>query len=403
MNLDAGLMALANFGTGYQQGQRNAVSYQMNKISLANALQQQQENQRNMDLQRLESDHMIKSFLPKIAGPAQPGQPSNGSTQPQNNQMPGQNTGPKFGTPEWFMQQGQYAASIGDMPHAMEMATNGINATLAQYTQAQKASAIQSAELKRQTESYQNVANILGDPNINNAPNPAQEFHRRLLAVLSDPNVSPEEKRNLQGLQYSPQVVGNIAQMGMTASQKASQQLRQLQLQQQQQHDQAMENISRQKVLAATAHWAAQEHDKATAAKIGKGGQAITSNEHMMAVPVVQQVMGPSFKEGDPDTELAINTIASRAKQMVNTPGSNLSYSQALQIAAQAAKQKGEFKPATVPAQHFWQHDQKGMEFSNTEGTQDNPIPLEGITKGDLVPGKWYIKDGKVEQYNPGQ
>jgi len=403
MDLNAGLMALANFGTGYQQGQRNAVSDQMQKIGLANAIQQQQQNQQNLNYQRLESDNMMKAFLPKIAGPAQPGKPDNGSTQP-NNQAPGQTNEPQFGTPDWFMQQGKFAASIGDMTHATEMATNATNATLAQYSQAQKASAIQTAELKRQAESYKNVANILGDPTINSSANPAQEFHQRLLAVLNDPNVSPEEKRNLQGLQYSPQIVDKLGQTGVSAAQKAEMALRQAQFSATEQQRHVQNNLAQQRLLAEQAHWVAQERDKTANAKIGKGGQAVTSAEHLMATPIVQQIMGSSFDPNDPNSNLAIDTIASRAKQMVNRPGSNLNFSQALSIAAQAAKQKGEFKTTTVPAHHILGMDfgsKETTKFDTQEGTQENPIPLEGLTSGDLQKGKWYVKDGKVEQYNP--
>lgn len=396
-DLNSGLMALANFGTGYQQGQRQDVMDQMQKLGLANAIQQQQQNQQNLNYQRLESDNMMKSFLPKIAGIGQTPPPPGGNAT-QGGQPPGQNTEPQFGSPEWFMARGKYAASIGDVTHATEMATNAINATNAQFAQQQKQDAMKTAELKRQMESYQNVGNILGDPAIKSSPNPPQEFHQRLLAILSDPNVSPEEKKNLQNLQYSPQVVDQLAQTGMSASQKAEQQLRQQQFQETQRYHDAQLNVSRQRLLAETAYRTAQERDKTNNAKIGKGGAAITSAEHMMAAPVVQEIMGSSFNANDPNSNIAVDTIASRAKQMVNRPGSNLSFSQALSIAAQAAKQRGEFPSTTT--HHMIGSDTTTTKFSEQTGTQENPIPIEGLFKEDLQDGKWYLINGKPEQYH---
>lgn len=378
-NLDSGLMALANFGTGYQQGQRQYVADQMQKLDLQNAQLQEQKNQRDMDFEQKESDNMMRSFLPQIAGIPGPGgsggKPQQPSSPQQGGTAPGQ--GPAFGTPEWFMEQGKFAASIGDVGHATQMATNAQNATLAQYSQVQKAGAIQEAELKRQAQSYENVARILGDPSINSSPNPQQEFQQRLLAILSDPNVSPEEKKNLQGLQYSPQIVDQIGQSGMTAAQRATNQLGQLRLQQTEKHNQVMESLSQQRLLSDNAYHAAQLTDKVKAEKVGKGGQAITTSEYGMALPVVQQVMGESFNKDDPSSQIAVNTIASRAKQMVNRPGSNLSFSQAISIAAKQAKDSGEFKQVTVPAAHFWNNDTTKTEFSPAEGSQDNPTPLD--------------------------
>lgn len=400
MDLNAGLMALANFGTGYEQGQRQSVADQMQKLGLQNAMMQQQQNQQNLNYQRLESDNMMKSFLPKIAGTQGPGQPTSGSTQgAAPPAIPGQDNEPQFGSPDWFLQQGKYAAGIGDMNHATEMATNATNATLAQYTQQQKQSAIQMSELKRQAESHANVANILGDPTINSSSNPAQEFHQRLLAILSDPNVSAQEKQNLQGLQYSPQIVDRIAQTGMTSAQKAQQQLRQAQLAETERYHNTETAISKQRLLMEQSHFQAREQDKTAATKVGKGGAAVTTNEHAMAQPIVQEIMGASFNPDDPNSDIAVNTIASRAKQMVNRPGSNLSYSQALSIAAQEAKQRGEFKPVDIPKPHWWSTQQQGTKFEQAQGTQDSPIPLDGLSKADLQHGKWYIKDGKLEQY----
>ena len=410
MDINAGLMALANFGTGYQRGQRQYVADQMQKLDLQNAQLQEQKNQRNLDFEQKESDHMMRSFLPQIAGIPGPGGSGGKPQQPSHDQQggvaPGQ--GPAFGTPEWFMKQGEFAASIGDMGHATQMATNAQNATLAQYSQVQKAGAIQEAELKRQAQSYANVSRILGDPSINASGNPEQEFQRRLLAVLSDPNVSPEEKKNLQGMKYSPQLVDQIGQSGMTAAQRATNQLGQLRLQQTQRHDQAMESLSRQRLLSDQAYHAAQLSDKQKAEKVGKGGQAVTSAEISQATPVIKQIMGDSYKENDPSSRIAVDTIASRAKQMVNRPGSNLNFSQAIAIAAKQADSSGEFKKTTIPGHHIniggfeiVSKDKTKVDFAQQDGSQQSPIPLDGLSKADLVPGKWYVKDGQVQQYNP--
>lgn len=451
MNILGALNAIAGYGSGYVQGQEerkvNDYNQQMRQLAISDAQEQEQITRQKLKWQQMESDHAMRAFDPSITptsgapvpggspgsipGPASLGQlPAQGSQDPQSllNSL-AQRT----------EENANYAYSIGDLTAANQLATNAVNMQNAGLDRQSKQSAIQTAELKRKLMSHQYVAQVLGDPSINDSPDPSAEFNRRLHMILADPNVSPEEASNLANLHYSPQIVDSIRNTGMNSAQQAQLQLRQMEIANQQAHERTMEGLTGLRVRAEQARTEAYINHEKNATKVG-AVKAPTQSELKEAAPIIAQTV---FGQTDPmslqsnDTYRGILTqsdksgktsfnpnalpvvnIVGRAKQLM---GQNraLTYPQAVAMSAKESKDSGEWQTQTssnltgmgsleqalhiTPGPSRYTTTKKEIYNAGGKGTKDNPLPVKGLTKQDLVDGAWYkFPNGEVHQYHKG-
>lgn len=439
MNLEAGLMALGNFGEGYMQAGRQGLMDKMNALALQNAQLAYDNNKKNMQQQQDLSDWAMKNFNSAPSAPAasiggmanpQPGQ-SGAGPMPAGN-MPSQPTDP--GT--MMDQLAMHAAGIGDLQQANELWANAANYRTAQDNQQRTQSAVQLANLKRQQASHAYVAQVLGDPSINDSPNPQAEFQRRKLAILSDPMVTPQEAQNIARMQYSPGLVDQIRNAGMTSSQQARDQLAGLQLQERTRADQAREQQARVQSSLEAARIAAQEQHWRTQTKTGAAQAVPTQSQLKEAAPIVASVIfgdqadqamrtNPAFRgvdtytssQGKTSTDyntMPLLNIVSRARQLMSANRA-LSFAQAVHMAATESKNNGEWQTSTTTEPTAFGSMENmfginpGPEHVTTststkyvgakQGTKDNPLPLPA-SKKDLKKGAYYISNGQVEQYN---
>lgn len=441
MNLDAGLMALGNFGEGYLQAGRQGLMDKMNALALQNAQLAYQNNKRNMQQQQEMSDWAMQHFNTGIApsapaasmggaGASQPGQAPAVPSPAQ--QMPGQPRNPA----DIMDQLAMHAAGIGDLQQANQLWTNAVNYRTAQDNQQKTQSAVQMAELKRQQQSHSYVASVLGDPTINSSPDPAAEFQRRKLQILSDPMVTPQEAQHIARMQYSPGLVDQIRSAGMNSSQQAQGQLRQLEMRERMQHDRATEQQARVQSSLQAARIAAQAARDRTQAKAGAAQAVPTQAQLKEAAPIVASVVfgdqadqamrtNPAFRGVDTYTSsqgktttdyntMPLLNIVSRARQLMSDNRA-LSYAQAVRMAAMESKNNGEWQISTTTEPTAFGSMEKmlgitpGQEHVTTststkyigakQGTKDNPLPLPA-SKKDLKKGAYYISNGQVEQYN---
>lgn len=441
MNLVGGLEALGNFGEGYMQAGRQNLMDRMNALALQNAQLAYQNNKRNMQQQQDLSDWAMKNFNPSIA-PSAPAASMNGMANPQSGQpgaTPGQPGIPpvQSGNPSDYMDQlAMHAASIGDIQQANELWANAANYRTAQDNQRKSQSAVQTAELKRQQQSHSYVASVLGDPTINDSPNPAAEFQRRKLMILSDPMVTTQEAQHIAGMQYSPGLVDQIRSAGMTSSQQAQEQLRQLEMQERIRHDQSTEHQASVRSSIDSARLGAEIHHWDTQKKVGAAQAVPTQAQLREAAPIVANVVfgdqaehalktNPAFRGVDTYTSaqgktttdyntLPLTNIVSRARQLMSANRA-LSFAQAVNTAAMESKNNGDWQTATTTtptafgSMEQMLHINPGPEHvtssTRTEytggkaGTKDNPLPLP-TSKKDLKKGAWYVKNGQKEQYN---
>lgn len=441
MNILGGLQALGNFGEGYLQSGRQNVMDQMNNLALQNAQLAFENNKRNLQQQQDLSDWAMQHFnagtAPSapaaMAGMANPAPGGVGPMPGVSGNMP---TGQSRNPADFMDQLAMHAASIGDLPQANQLWTNAVNYRTAEGMQQRTQSAVQLANLKRQQQSHAYVASVLGDPSINNSPDPQAEFQRRKFMILSDPMVTPQEAQNISRMQYSPGLVDQIRSAGMTSSQQAQDQIRQMQLQERTQHDQATEQQARVQASLRAAQIAAEEKHWQTQHKVGAAQSAPTQSQLKEAAPIVASVIfgdqadnalrtNPAFRGVDTYTSsqgrtttdyntLPLMNIVSRARQLMSANRA-LSYAQAVHMAAMESKNNGDWQTTTTstptafgsmekligvtPGPEHVTTSQETKYVAGKPGTKDNPLPLPTSRK-DLKKGMYYVKDGQVEQYN---
>lgn len=432
MNLMSGLMAGANFGVGYQQGQMNAIQMQMQKLALANAQVLQQQQAQKMQQQQALSDYAMATFTPSITDPVT-GQPIGGGgapTSPSSPQMalgvsPSPPTDSLQGQPPQ-QQQGQpqpdnsqpaptdpidqtiarmdqlanKAASLGDLDHYTQFATNATNMRMAQSQMAQHGAAAQLAEARRQMINYQQVAGMFADLDPT-SPTFAQDFKDRQLAAESLPTTSQEEAQNIAQWQPTPNMLRAIVSGGMNASQQAAARHQQLTQQETQRHNQAMESIDQQRNTIQATRNAQLERDKQNGAKVGKIVPSPTSTDIATAANVVAPIVFPDgqIDSNNPDFKMAVTTLASRAKayQQQHT---EVPYTTALATVAQQAKSIGEFTPTTEATGGFLgmgQHNVPGPQKFQAKGDSSNmalPLPSNPKSPKSYIPNKYYNVPG---------
>ena len=395
MDIMGGLMAGANYGTGYFQGRQQATNEGFQN-ALNGLIVQKAQNQANQE--RMLQDKMMQLFQPTVTNPLN-GQPLSGA--PAGNQAPPAPDPQELASK--LMQGAKYALSIGDIEQGNQLATNAINLTSAVGRQQQMAAATQEAELQRKIKSHALVAQTLG------AAQNEQQFDNAKLAILSDPSTSPEEAQNIARLQYSPDTVRQIRLSGMNSAQQAQSQLAQLRQTEQERHNQQLEQADAIRNQIAQRRLQAQEQHWKDMGKVGAVGKAPSKTEIATATPVVVSALYPdgNYDPQDMGLRQTINDVASRAKQIVSNNRA-VTYPEAVQMALGQMQKSGAIQVKPAETWHLTQPSTWGTSTTPAKvetlgNSQENPIPLKGKSKADLIPGKWYELNGKVEQYVPQQ
>ncbi|MDE3021615.1 MAG: hypothetical protein KGI54_07115 [Pseudomonadota bacterium] len=419
-NIGAGLQALANAGTGYEQGQaqasQNDYTRQMQALTLQNAHQVADQNSQKAQWQQQEMDDMMKGSIAKptpIINP-QTGQPL-GTPPPQPPPTADQQA-VKNDPVSFFTQLAASARAHGDLVGASEALANLTNVQNTQVKQQEEQSAMQTAELKRQQMHFGMTAQAAST-----LPDTPEGFAQLKMSVLADPNSSPVEKQNFAKLEYSPGIMQKIAQSGMTAAQKAADSIRQAQLANTQMHDRIMEQQTALRDANSAAYKQADLKLRSANVKAGAISKAPSTEELRTAAPIIANALygadgashlnDPMFSGNNVSASMggtrdlvtpAMTEIAAEAKQIVsNDPSRTITYPQAVEQATQRAIKNGTLvKPTTVTSPRTFfgipagtSTEEKPAAFTGAGDTAQNPIPLTKKLHSDpsaRIPGKVY-------------
>lgn len=410
MNLFGGLQALSNFGTGYFQGQQtdtqNTAINKMNQLAIQDAQLKQDQEKLTMKQQQLLSDKAMEVFNPM--GPPAGQAPPEGQQVPPAS-LPGTNIplaqtdqATQVDPSEKMTELANFAASKGDLTHANELWTNAANLKNAQFEQQQKAAAIKVAEIKRQQLHYGLAAQYAGS--VEDTP---EGFSKWKMAMLSDPTASPEERQNIANMPYHPGILDKIREAGMTASQQASQQIKEQELAERKRVNDLQEAHRQRQDLERAAHDRALEQSKATKTKVGAAARAPTETELDNVTQVVKDNM-PDANVDSPEFDQARRSIAARAAQIVQGNRA-VTFPQAAAMAAHEAKKNGEFATITTPDTHakIFGHNipftgsspETKSAFKEKGAIPDEAIPFTGQAKSELVSGKFYKTGNGIMQW----
>ena len=424
INLMNGLMAGANFGTGYFQGQNlaNQLAYQnkVQNLRLDDAQLRLQQEQRDAKMQQDLSDRAMMRWQASDSSQSSPVPPAT---------FPGDQIS-KLASPPGGSQVGyeaptkvtpvadvdrmyslaRDAMSRGDIAHGTQLFTTATNMQDAQATRDRNASAAQLGELKRQQAHYEMAAQFAST-----LPDTPEGFNQWKMMVLADPMSSPQERQNVTNMQYRPGIMSIIRDSGMNASQSAAAKLRDQEFQERQKVDNLEEahRVRRDEMTAS--HNKAMEESSRTNRKVGAVNKAPSSEEVRVATPIITQTLGldptseilssPDPNNPGKNTNMtpAVISIVSQAKQIMSGGNRAITFPQAVEMAAQSARDHGDFPTTSVPEHHFMGPDttKTSTSYRSRGSSKDNPIDLSTVTnRSDLVKGKWYKKGNSVEQWN---
>ncbi|HEY9662038.1 MAG TPA: hypothetical protein V6C65_26575, partial [Allocoleopsis sp.] len=276
MNIGAGLMAGANFASGYQQGQQQRLQQNMQQLAFQNAQLQEQQNALNMKRAQAEADYSMSLFTTGIKDP-----------------VTGQTIGGNDISPQQYSQaMGRFAATNRDPAGAMQYFTQGANFQSNQEQQQLRAAQVQAANAKRHAQQAKDGADLAAA--LPDSPQSLQQWKAQMIA--EHPDLTPEERQNIASIQYQPGVLDRIAHTGMSAYQqfqlkdaqaKAQQeaahqqqqnQLARARLQEQQRHDQVVESQKKNGGDKPFPHPTPAMTDQAYAALGQAIGQGVDSN-----------------------------------------------------------------------------------------------------------------------------
>lgn len=405
--LASALMAGANFGTGYLQGQQqdqqNQYARKMQALAIDDAALNFKQKQLSVQQQQNLSDRAMELFNPMVPGgglnapPVMQGQqpPTGGPTPP--GQVPpadlsqvGQQQ--SIDPVEKLDQLASSVAGTGDIVHASELWTQAANLRAAKVEAQAKQSATQLADLKRQQIGHSLVAQTMGAATDENSWNAAK------MQVLSSPWTSPEEAKNLANLPYSPDIVQRLRDTGMTSAQQAKAKMDELEQAERERHNRALEEARERSNTIRDEHNKATEQQKVKQEKVG-AAKAPTEAELATATAATKDAMGgDTVDTTDPDFLRARASIASRAAQIVRD-NKAVTYAQATNMAAAEAKKNGEFTQVIVPGEHFWDSDTTKQSFKPKGDTPETAMQFTGQAKSELVPGKFYQTANGLMQF----
>lgn len=416
-NLLGGMQALANFGTGYRQGQEQNTSDAYNKTVLQESQLRLAQEQQQAQLNQAESDHMMRLSMqagqPPAGSPSgPPGLPGQPGRPPQSGQSPqvGPPGQPSMDPIGQMHKMYQYALSKGDSVNAGKYLTMETNLQNAKTAQEQKQALIQKTNLASDMQSLQYVTQTL------TGVHDQQSYTQAVGELISNPNLSKEERQNLSQMpsQYNPTLVDHMINTGTNVyQQKSLQQKNQTARVAQQQRQQEI-NLQAQRLAYEKARTDAYVAHEKTMGKTGAVGNAPTLNELKDAAPLVQKAL--NLNSADPNL-MGANTFVPLKGSMAapridyNTPAligivsqakefarEGMSFPQAIDKATKLAVQNGQLQPTDVKGKKSYTYHNAAKGES-----ENNPIPLSGLQLHQLVEGKWYSRDGQVEQYHKPQ
>jgi hypothetical protein len=398
------LSAIAYGGNGYYQGfnsaQDNNYRHAMQQMQAQDASYDLQAKRRQQQYAQQLSDsamHYFQPQVPPIPG-SQPQGDANGQP-PQGNQANPADMATKFDS------MANDALARGDVVgggQALSMATNLRSEQLAQQ---QKQSAIQSSTLKSDIQDLQYVAQVF-----NGTQNDPAAFEAAKMQVLSNPDISLRERQNIAQLQYSPGMVDQIVQHGMTVAQSKQDQLRQLEQQQRAAHERFIEQNDTAKLNLEKARFAAQQQKAATGGKVG-AVKVPTANDLNNATQATKDVMGPNVDTDSEDFKNAQQSIAARGLQLMSQ-NRGMNADQAFAQAAQEAKASGELSTVSIPQKYQGILGKLPSWMGNTPASTKTTFKEKGDTKQSAIPlskglepvdGKFYTHNGKIYQGQGGK
>lgn len=423
-NLMGGLEAGANFGTGYVQGQQQQLDQQykrkMQALSLQDAQIDAQQKKSDFDKMQALSDHSIQMFNPTPPTPATPGSDAPGAApgsdpsqsgqdpQTQASNMAGGGGKQPFDVVAYNKDMAQKAASIGDITHAEQFATNATNATNDQYTQQQKQATTALTNMKAQQAALDTTAQAF------NGVNSQADYDRVKMGLLSDPTLPQQARQGIAMLpdKFTPATVQAIIQHGQTISQQLSHQIQQAGQQEKVRHDTVMENNDALKTQIEQAKAkAAADHAKAQT-KVGAVAGSPSTSDLRGAADAVKDVWGEGYDPDSDEAKQASESVASRGRQIMQQNRA-VNASQAFAMAADEAKKNGEISAKTVPATYetimghnLWEKSPATTRtsFQSKGNTADKAVPINANMKdSDLVSGKFYTYGGKTYQAVDGK
>lgn len=392
MNIGAGLMAGANFASGFQQGQQQRLQENMQQLAFQNAQLQEQQNALNMKRAQAEADYSMSLFTTGIKDP-----------------VTGQTIGGNDISPQQYSQaMGRFAATNRDPAGAMQYFTQGANFQSNQEQQQLRAAQVQAANAKRHAQQAKDGADLAAA--LPDSPRSLQQWKAQMIA--EHPDLTPEERQNIASIQYQPGVLDRIAHTGMSAyqqfqlkdaqawaqqeaaHQQQQNQLARARLQEQQRHDQVVESQKKNGGDKPFPHPTPAMTDQAYAALGQAIGQKVTLDSNN----------NPSF--GDAQFNNAAQDIAEQAAALA---GQNhaLTYRDALSQIIQSYKTSG-MLPQTPNAPGLMDraadlvgiHTNPGTStsFKDLGTSVQNAIPAKkGMT---FIPGKIYVLNGEYGRFN---
>jgi len=364
-NLMSGLMAGANFGTGFfsgqdqqqqamaqrqqmaLQGQQAAMVMLMNRMKL-------QDEQRNLGFQQDEG-----AYARQLA------------TDPDTADLP---------MDQKLDLLTKNALSKGDLVRANEFAVNATNFRNAQVLQDQKKQAISRGMMESQQKLHQYMGSELAAA----AEEGPEAFEQARMLALFSGHGTPEDQQRLANLQWQPGLADKLRLGAMTSRQQAQTLLEQQRLQQTKKNQDLLERNReiRQQLNAQKLRDA--EDLTATKAKAGGGQKAPTQNELDQTIPLLKD---SGLDPKSPDFSQAQQALVS-TKKALQKANPNLPDAQALQQAA-AMVGKQDVQTLTVPKSGFFGSETTKKVYKMAGATPKDPIPYTG-DKASLIPGRYY-------------
>lgn len=406
-----GLMAGANFGTGFIQGKQQAVdranTNKMNDLAIQDYQLKVDQDKLAVQQQQALSDRAMQLFNPMSTPGGQPTPQANmpGTDKPMDISA---QTGEQQDPSDRMEQLANFAAGSGDLTHANQLWTNAANLRNAKFEQQQKKAAVETGELKRQQMHYGLVSQYAAS-----LPDSPEGFAQLKMAVLSDPNSSEEERRNFGNMNYRPGIMQQIQDSGMTASQRASQRLKDQEFSEKQRVNDLQEAHRQRQDAEKVAHDRATEQAKQVNTKVGAIAKAPDEKEIASATQATKEAMGEGADTNSDDFKRARLAIANRANQIVRNNRA-VTYDQAVQMAAMEAKNNGEIGTATTADTHArifgmnipgtGEGPKTTATFTPKGNTPETGIELkQGMKESELVQGKYYTYGGKTYQAIDGK
>lgn len=389
MNIGAGLMAGANFASGFQQGQQQRLQENMQQLAFQNAQLQEQQNALNMKRAQAEADYSMSLFTTGIKDP-----------------VTGQTIGGNDISPQQYSQaMGRFAATNRDPAGAMQYFTQGANFQSNQEQQQVRAAQVQNLQAQRQAKLAQEGAQAAS------MFPPTEQGAQQFLAYMqANGGLQPQEYAALQTYvkQAGPNWQQGVIKHGMTIAQQYQLKNTQDRLQQEKDYQQQQLDLSQQRLEAEKQHWQNEENAKKN------GGDkpfklptaAMTDQAYAALGQAIGQGVDSNGQFKDAQFNSAAQDIAEQAAALAQRNPA-LTYRDAINQIIQSYKTSGMLpKTPNAPgimdraADFIGIHTNPGTStsFKDMGTSVQNAIPAKkGMT---FIPGKIYVLNGEYGRFN---